>query len=573
MFLWIYGRRGAGKSTVLENVVDDLLRSGESYLIGYSFLAGTLNHHDTLADSLESLTHQLIERGTYTGSHGSQSPLTHLRQLKSPLRPKAFRSYLRTLFAAIKVQTCTMLVLDGFDAWDWIYAHFIEEVERAEKARKIIKCLFASRRPPDTILPYPRLSTICIGDQSGHRQSLFEFICAKLPGVQSEKLQEHPDWRSYAKQVCSRSKGNFLWVEVILGILSQRGLDTLGTPPDSAIDLLSLDLDCAYDQIMGTVRGVDRSAAYDYLSCLMAAYRPLSIRELCNIMSPTSSSHTALPMSCNESIERRIEIKLRRACPLLVTITPKQTVRLRHSTVREYLSSRSKDRGVDRMLIHGHELIAQACIRDPLLFGRSMKPCFSLLKGFPARSPGPSETNEWQEYASVYWKTHYLQAEPYSKTLPGILQYMLTHQFSQNTEHLAHNGTSRFESVAQHVLAFSAVQELTILTQIYLSMGVDPTTTPCGCCPSPLDLVTAQGSKDMVEMILRSKAPTLEQDNTQTFSGPALTDSFDPSDCIRLVLRCDTEACSSATKDSGAVFEKAAVNTAVVWPDSDTNPP
>ena len=180
--LWIYGRRGVGKSTVLAYVVDDLLRSGESYLIGYSFLDGTLNHRDPLADSLESLTHQLIERGTYTGSYGLQSLLTYLRQLESPLRPKAFRSYLRTLFAAIQAQTCTIIVLDGFDAWDWIYARFIEEVERAKKAKKVIRCLFASRRPPDAILPYLRLPTICIAEQSWHRRNLFEFICAKLLG-------------------------------------------------------------------------------------------------------------------------------------------------------------------------------------------------------------------------------------------------------------------------------------------------------------------------------------------------------------------------------------------------------
>ena len=571
--MWIYGRRGAGKSTVLAYVVDDLLRSGESYLIGYSFLDGTLNHRDPLADSLESLTHQLIEHGTYAGSHGSQSPLTYLCQLESPLRPEAFRSYLRVLFAAIKAQTCTILILDGFDAWDWIYAPFIEEVERAKKAQKIIKCLFASRRPPDTILPYPRLLTICIGEQGGHRRNLYEFIRAKLPGVQSEKLQEHPDWQSYAKQVCSRSNGNFLWGEMIIGILSHRGLDTLATPSDSATDLLSLDLNCAYDQIMGAVPGADRSVVYNLLSCLVAGYRPLSIQELCSITSPTSPSYAAVATSCIESIERRIETKLRRTCALLVTITSEKTVSLRHSTVREYLSSRFMDRGVNQMLIHGHELIAEACVRDPILFGRSMKPFLLSSKGFLARSLGPSEANKWQEYASIYWKTHYLQAEPYSKTLPGILQHILTNQFSHDSEHLAHSGSSRFESVAQLVLAFSAVQGLTILTRIYLSMGIDPTTTPCGCCPSPLNLVTAHGSKDMVEMLLRSKALTQEQDDTRTFSGPAVIDDFDPSDCITLVLRCDTDACSSATKASGVAFEKAAVDTAVVWPDSDTNLP
>ena len=206
-------------------------------------------------------------------------------------------------------------------------------------------------------------------------------------------------------------------VELILKLLSPRCLDTLGTPSDSAIDLLCLDLDYSYDQIMGPVPGVDRSVVYDLLSCLMAGYRPLSIQELCSITSPTSPSYAAVATPCNESMERRIEIKLRRTCALLVTITPEKTVRLRHPTVREYLSARSRDLGVDQMLVRGHELIAHACMRNSMRFGRSIKPCFS----HSARSPGPVETNEWQKYTSIYWKTHYLQAEPYGKDLPGIL--------------------------------------------------------------------------------------------------------------------------------------------------------
>ena len=77
-------------------------------------------------------------------------------------------------------------------------------------------------------------------------------------------------------------------------------------------------------------------------------------------------------------------------------------------------------------------------------------------------------------------------------------------------------------------------------------MGVDPTITPCGCCLSPLDLGTAHGSKDMVEMLLRSKDLTQEQDDTRTFPGPPLIDESDRSNCITLVLKCDTDAFSSA---------------------------
>ena len=531
--LWIDGHPGTGKTTLCGAIVEDLLGARQSHSVCYYFFDGTLNHSNPLADLLMSLTYQLAGNGQYAVPNCLPLLRPTPPDLKSPLESEAFRCYVKALFAGIIVDKQIILVLDGLDSEDWVGLMILDEIECAIRAGKDIRYVFSSRSTPTTIVSHRQeVSRVCISDRSGHRRDLFQYAFARLHNISPSKAQDQLSPQSLAERICPRSKGTFLWVELVLDLLSRYYLPSHW---HQAIDSFPLDLNGIFEWIIEAIPSRDKWITCELVSWLMAAYRVFNFQELCNALSLCANTFAPRAKSCDEP---SVETRVRQACSLLVTITPEQTVRLKHPTVREYFNSQRNNLGMEQMTVRGHELIARACIKESLLCEGVKTPCLPTSEFWAATNPKSMENSSWREYATSYWKAHYLLAESCNKALGGLLQHALITRYAHTYDAVAPIITSRCTFVAQHILTFSVVEGLQNLVQIYLSMGVDPTTSSCDCCQSPLTLATATGKTDMVNLMLRFKACALERDTARREPVLRRSDSIGLTDSVFVFLKC-----------------------------------
>ena len=261
-------------------------------------------------------------------------------------------------------------------------------------------------------------------------------------------------------------------------------------------------------EIDGTAKkDIDNRTAmiFEVSCCMVAAYWELSSEMLYEILR-FSNKHVAAQANALQNI--------RSACLIL----------------RDYLQSRMKKSHFERVIARGHELIAEACLRD-----------LSIWKAVPGITPSGCradvtksrrENSKWQEYASTYWKKHYLIAERRNKTFPGLLQRALAVRYSKHFDEVVPAEIPRSRFISQHIMAFCAAQELQTLQQIHESMGIDPNVPACTFCWPQPNRKDFRRSKATVE----DKSP-LHGDLAMETSASVPYDSIESSDSVALVLR------------------------------------
>lgn len=308
-----------------------------------------------------------------------------------------------------------------------------------------------------------------------------------------------------------------------------RGSDEV--PPAGSKHCIALDVDKLNARETTILSQRDNERTYDVLSCIISARRKLSFSELSYVLSVASKIFTS-PEQTKELHQEYIETALREGGGLFASFDPKAIISFEPSRALEFLNTRYKSVNANRIILHGHALLARACLHQPL------SP--SLIPDFCANTSLPSgnNNNSWQEYASQHWKTHYLAAEAHDKALTGLLHHALTTRYSQAFNVRASKNVSRLEFIAQHVLAFSVAHGLMGLMQISLSMGTDPTKTFCSRCLSPLALAKTTGNVEVVDIIrgFRGSQRPHEGSARTRISSPTL--KVGEKDSMALLLRC-----------------------------------
>lgn len=527
---WLSGYPGSGKTTLMRTFNDSIPEWKECLATCYFSFDSSVNQGDLLLDLLKCLCNRM----------GQQNIQPLQRPSESPIRPKTFQCELRRLLAELVISHPTVLiVLDGLDEIDQSGTGLLKELERANGAGNALRCLISSRSPPSAAFSNSRLvAHTNIADCPRHPQDIFSLALGRLPlsPVKDDQLQVCR--QSLAETVSSKSKGSFLWIEMVLDMLSGN-LDSQTWY--STIEIFPSDLHEVLDRKMEAIAAPNKDMIYDIVSCLLAAYRGLSIEELCNILSLNRKSGQSGNAS-DEIDTLGIETTVRQTCHHLITVTTEQIFQLRHPVVREFLMATQR---CDRpTILRGHQFIAVACMRTAISLeekfaARATHVCHTTLTTMPlltsAGTISPQASSDfvsdisnpcafslqniaaksyWQRYVADHWKAHYVQAEPYSKMLTGLLQQALVIHCNHTTEQKS-IGVLRPIPIGQHILAFSVSQGLKTLEQLYLSMGYGSSTKCAAFVPSLSRFTVAEDGMDTISLTLRYTVVQDEEESAE----------------------------------------------------------
>ena len=211
-----------------------------------------------------------------------------------------------------------------------------------------------------------------------------------------------------------------------------------------------------------------------------------------------------------------------------------------HSTVREYLVSRSHLNSTESNLLQAHTLLARSCIW--LLEHRDRAVPVSALidsSSYQREMAGPAST--LLDYAMANWSTHYRIAESHDQMLAGLLQNAITNTLSHTC-----NSYSALEKgwdfqISNTTLRICASQGLVSLTEMYLQMGTYPDGGSCTFCETPLHLASARGHAELVAVLLRNGASVSTSTHTRGETALHLAAAHGSVDTIRILLEHNAE--------------------------------
>ena len=405
--LWIKGKPGAGKSTVLKYAFEAAKQNNEGSILASFFFhgRGSLIQKSPLG-LFRSLLHQILQ------------------QVPDLLRK----------FASLYRQRCNTEGQHG-QKWDWrerdlqdFFASHVTETARAFPMRLYIDALDECGQDPairlveqfrrfaDSIAicfacrHYPIISLeeagieITVEHRNAH--DIDAYIMHKIqPAVQNEKFA-----KSILREMKERSAGNFQWVALVTPRViqfykngkSQTAICTL-------IRRLPPELATLYEEIIGRTEPDDMAQTLRLFQWICFAFRPLTLQELRDAIAlDIHTSHASLQESRtfgqyaenDEEMERRV-LSLSQGLAEVGKHGRKRIVQLVHQSVMDFLlqdgfrlfdEQLPGDHLTGSVIARGHFWISRACIKhislEEVLFREYFKRSVLIA------------------YATRYWITH-----------------------------------------------------------------------------------------------------------------------------------------------------------------------
>ncbi|VUC26844.1 unnamed protein product [Clonostachys rosea] len=361
-FLWISGKPGAGKSTLMKYLYSefDSLAKRDSLVASFFFNARGRHIERSILGMYRSLLVQLLD-----GFQDLQKVLDN-PEFSSFLADDWPLGVLKRLFQMAVSQlgkrsfTCFIDALDECNELDIVdMVQFFEDVaENAAASGESLRICFSSRHYP--YIDIRRALRLTLEDQQGHDQDLADYVEGRLriKGTALEELR---------CQILAKAAGVFLWVVLVVGILNteeRRGRlgmkRRLTELPNSLSDLFK-------DMLLR-----DKDNMEDLLLCILWTLypqRPLGPEEYYHalwiglhqkgLVDPTIPDTTDL-----SSIERYI-VSSSKGLAELTKYQPRK-VQFIHESVRDFLL---KDKGVlelwpdlgQNWTESAHERLKQCC--------------------------------------------------------------------------------------------------------------------------------------------------------------------------------------------------------------------
>lgn len=217
-FLWIKGKPGAGKSTLMKHALQHAQDLAQRNTAIFSFFYNARGHEleKTTEGMYRSLLHQVYEalpdRLPKVLPKHSSDPSKHTWQL--PILQNMLRDALLNFGNATEI-TCYIDALDECDedAIRPAVDYFADLGEQAVfQGTKISICL-ASRPYPNITMQ--RYQAFNLDEQSEHHEDIKKFVRGKLRDVDNLDLE-------LSEEVSRRSCGVFLWASLVVQILNKR---------------------------------------------------------------------------------------------------------------------------------------------------------------------------------------------------------------------------------------------------------------------------------------------------------------------------------------------------------------
>ncbi|TID05058.1 putative ankyrin repeat protein [Colletotrichum higginsianum] len=341
-FLWISGKPGAGKSTIMKFLVSRASRSPKAVVIFFFFNARGNALEKTVTGLYRSLFHQLLKQLPVLQEVLDDPRLPFLEKDTSHTWKL---DHLRSLFLDAIKRVKTHQVICFIDALDECPEDQVREMldffqelgERAVLSKTRMHTCFSSRH-------YPHIGIkngvrLTLEAQAGHAKDLEEYVRTKLENGDADS----PQAIDIVKQILQKASGVFMWAVLVVEILNkeyqrgrifavQRRLDTI---PEKLGDLFK-DILTRDNENMDDLRLC--------IQWILFSRRPLKLKEYYFALASGLETDDALvwdssriPQKCMELFVLSSSKGLAETTATSKATNTDPTVQFIHESVRDFL--------------------------------------------------------------------------------------------------------------------------------------------------------------------------------------------------------------------------------------------
>ncbi|KAL2202461.1 hypothetical protein CC79DRAFT_1313228 [Sarocladium strictum] len=522
-FLWLKGKPGAGKSTLMRFAYEEhkrpesrRQRAPKTVVAGFFFHARGEELQRSITGMYRSLVYQLFKGFPHLGELLDDPELLPLNKKECPSLDQLRELFQRGIRGLGKRQfICYVDALDECDEKD--IAHmartFQDLAEEHNQQDCRFRVFFSSRHYPH--IPSRIGLQLELDNQLGHTNDLKQYTERRLL-YKNEAIK---------KDLVEKSRGVFMWIVLVIDILNE---DNVGGLPLSAASKKLRDLP---DDLSALFREILRRHG-NYMDefiiavvWILFATRPLTPKELEHAIWSDQADDEAADMLCSDtSIAEeadRLRQRVTRACKGLaevITHEDSSAVQFIHESVRDFLL---KDQGLVQVwpevgphIIHyGHEKLKRCC--SNYINSAKIKKTFSRIGVYFMDLSSILKNYSFLEYAVTNVFHHAEQAEP---VVPQA-QFLRTFAMEPLTQHLATLDNTQWsffrrENDMLYLLAEGGHARLINVWGQDLPMSC----SICGEYGSPLIVALAGKKTEAISALLR--LPTAMCTKAQLLNGP-----------------------------------------------------
>ncbi|MBA7489877.1 hypothetical protein ES702_00411 [subsurface metagenome] len=370
-FLWIKGKPGCGKSTMMKILLDKTQRRiPVQTTLSYFFNARAPGALEKSSIGLyRSLMHQILTklailRTSFAATFTYKVVYKEGRPVIDEWTTDELKDFLVEVVKSPTIPEVTIFV-DALDEGDKDdirqMVAFLEDLgDHAISEQNHLRICLSSRHFPHITIR--RGLTLVMEEQEEHGQDIKAYVQSKLSGDDSLEMC------SLRQEVCDKSAGIFLWVVLVVPMLNET-YDNGGSLEMTRKHLENIppELDALFADIVGRTQENIKEFV-TLLQCVLFSYRPLSPRDLYMAIqySCCQRQYTEIP----EPDAGRLARALLHYSRGLVeaTVSEKPIMQFIHESVRHFLVT---SRGLARILSTtpdtawgmSHEKLKEACLQ------------------------------------------------------------------------------------------------------------------------------------------------------------------------------------------------------------------
>lgn len=339
--LWIKGKPGSGKSTIMKETVAWAERTWPAQIV-LRYFFNARSQHELEKSSLglyRSLVHQLLTafpaaQPFFTSRFEAKEGNSSVVEIWTETELQNFLVDLVMNDAQLPRVTILVDALDEGNEDDIrsMIGFFEVLAQRAISAGVKMYVCVSSRHYPQISLR--QALSIVVENQAKHKQDIEVYVCKRL--LDDSELQTS----ELRQKVCDRSAGIFLWVVLVVAMLNK--LYDQGKPMATMLkklDTIPQDLHRVFASILSRDQEStnERHALFRWM---LYSKRPLGPDEL--YVAVQTSIPGGLPMTALPTAETMMRYLLNCSCGLVeLTITEQPVMQFIHETVRDFLTGTS----------------------------------------------------------------------------------------------------------------------------------------------------------------------------------------------------------------------------------------
>lgn len=330
--LWIKGKPGSGKTTLMKTVVDqDKSRLGSDAVISHFFFRGG---NEVSADNMcRSLIHQLLEQIPRLQPVLNIWTAANLQQGEWP--SNLLKNIFRAAVLRLENDTLTCYV-DALDECEdneasGIVEYFEDLMDSTVSENIKFFLCFSSRH-------YPHITMVKCQDlilelQDGHSKDIEKFVKSRL------QLKNSARKRHLARAICDKASGVFLWVYLVVGLLNKDSGGGSATNLQNRLNTMPTELPKLFEEIIRK-NATDEPEFIRTIQWTLFSHRSLNCEELyCAVqMFPGCTEHTIDREEIDAEDMEKFILRSSKGFVELVKGKPAK-FQFIHETVREYFFS------------------------------------------------------------------------------------------------------------------------------------------------------------------------------------------------------------------------------------------